>query len=199
MDDKQSPAPLDEFATRLDPRNLRGLAHPLRLRLLGLLREEGAATASMLAARSGESSGATSYHLRQLAAFGFIQEDPDRGTARERWWRAARPNTSFDEAALSEEPIVGAEFLRAVATAQTDRTLRWIKTAPEAPDSWRGAGTLSDWALDLDAGQARALAAEIAALIARYPRFDPEAPRSEGRDFVAVQVQILPKLSRPRP
>jgi len=199
MSDKGATKALEESATRLDPRNLRGLAHPLRLRLLGLLREEGAATASKLAARTGESSGATSYHLRQLAEFGFIEEDRSRGTARERWWRAARPSSYFDEAALSAEPIVGAEFLRAVATAQAERTHRWIKASPEAPEAWRGAGTLSDWALDLDAGQARALATEIEELIARYPRFDPEAPRLEGRDFVAVQVQILPRLRGLRP
>jgi predicted transcriptional regulator len=62
-----------------DPRSLRGLAHPLRLHLLGLLRADGPATASQLAARTGQSSGATSYHLRQLAAYGFVVEDTGRG------------------------------------------------------------------------------------------------------------------------
>src|SRR3712207_7836256 len=59
-----------------------------RSALLGLLRSEGPSTASKLGQRLGESSGSTSYHLRQLAALGFVEEVPGQGTARERWWRA---------------------------------------------------------------------------------------------------------------
>jgi len=194
---KKSSPSSDELATRLDPRNLKALAHPLRLRILGRLREEGPATASMLADALGESSGATSYHLRQLAGFGFIEEDSTRGAGRERWWRASRPSTYFDEATLASEPLLGAEFLRSVASAQADRALRWIAAAADAPAAWRGAGTVSDWALCLDADEARALEAELADVIKRYPLFDPEAPRVEGREFVAVQLQILPRLPEP--
>lgn len=185
----------DTPAGRLNPRNLKALAHPLRLRMLGLLRETGPATASMLADKLGESSGATSYHLRQLAGFGFIEEDSMRGSGRERWWRASSRSTYFDEAALVSEPLLGAEFLRVVATAQADRSLRWIAAAADAPAAWRGAGTVSDWALCLDAKEARALATELSQVIERYTRFDPEAPRTRGQEFVAVQLQILPALS----
>ena len=86
-----SPEPPGTPSTvRLDARSLRGLAHPLRVRLLGLLREHGPATASGLARTVGESSGVTSYHLRQLAEHGLVVEDevPD-ASRRERWWRAA--------------------------------------------------------------------------------------------------------------
>ena len=69
--------PLDPNIHRVDARTLRGLAHPLRLRLLNTLREFGPATASGLADRLGESSGATSYHLRQLATYGFVEDAPD--------------------------------------------------------------------------------------------------------------------------
>lgn len=65
---------------------VRALAHPLRLQLLDLLRFEGPSTATRLARRVRESSGATSYHLRQLAHYGFIEEEPRPG-GRERWWR----------------------------------------------------------------------------------------------------------------
>jgi len=65
---------------------VRALAHPLRLRLLDLLRFEGPSTATLLAARLVVSTGATSYHLRQLARFGYI-EDADGGRGRERRWR----------------------------------------------------------------------------------------------------------------
>ncbi|MET0975175.1 MAG: winged helix-turn-helix domain-containing protein [Leifsonia sp.] len=71
----------------VDVTALKALAHPLRVALLDALSQYGEATASGLAERLGESSGATSYHLRQLAKHDFVQEVPDRGTGRERWWK----------------------------------------------------------------------------------------------------------------
>ena len=66
---------------------LKALAHPLRQRMLYHLAFAGFATATSLAEAFGESTGATSYHLRQLARFGFIEEDRERSSGRERWWR----------------------------------------------------------------------------------------------------------------
>ena len=184
--------------SRLDPRNLKGLAHPLRVRLLGALRERGPATASMLASMLGESSGATSYHLRQLADFGFIVEDEGRGSGRERWWKAARPSTYFDYDSFSrdaESSMLGAEFLKSVAGGASRRMLEWIDALPEAPEDWARAGALSDWALRISPEEALELEREIEALVRRYPRHDPAGPEESGRGFVAVQLQILPKLS----
>jgi len=181
----------------LDPRNLKGLAHPLRVRLLGALREGGPATASMLAERLGESSGATSYHLRQLEGFGFVTEDASRGSGRERWWRAAHLNTRFDEGSLARDPataLLGAEYLRAVAGHCASGMLGWIDALPGAPGDWADAGDMSDWALRLTPAQARELAAELAAVVRRYPAFDPEEPGGEGSALVAVQIQVLPRL-----
>lgn len=70
----------------LDVDSLKGLAHPLRVQLLDRLSVHGAATASQLAEALGESSGATSYHLRQLEKHGFVREVQGKGTGRERWW-----------------------------------------------------------------------------------------------------------------
>ncbi len=86
-----------------DPRVLRALAHPLRNALLGLLRSEGPSTASKLGQRLGESSGSTSYHLRQLAALGFVEEVPG-GTARERYWQARHRNTRWQTDDVLDRP-----------------------------------------------------------------------------------------------
>src|SRR5262245_66322714 len=75
------------------PQALRALSHPTRLRILGLLRVDGPATATTLATRLGINTGQTSYHLRQLALHGFVVEEEGRGNARERWWRAAHQST----------------------------------------------------------------------------------------------------------
>lgn len=81
----------------LDAESLKAFAHPLRMALYGALQDHGAATASQLARRLGESSGQTSYHLRQLEKHGFIEDDPAHQGGRERWWRARGFNfTTWD-------------------------------------------------------------------------------------------------------
>jgi len=69
-----------------DPHALRALAHPLRLRLLEELAVDGPLTATALAEKVGESPANCSWHLRQLAKFGYLEEAPG-GTGRQRPWR----------------------------------------------------------------------------------------------------------------
>jgi DNA-binding transcriptional ArsR family regulator len=83
---------------------LRALAHPLRVELMTELSDFGPATASMLAERLGESSGATSYHLRQLAKHDIIVEDTERGSGRERWWRMAPGGVTIGSAETLSTP-----------------------------------------------------------------------------------------------
>ncbi|SED55895.1 ArsR/SmtB family transcription factor [Ruania alba] len=80
---------MPERETPLDHAAMKAFAHPLRIRMFSYLTDHGAATATQLAEHLGESSAQTSYHLRQLARHGLVEEDADRGTGRERWWQAA--------------------------------------------------------------------------------------------------------------
>lgn len=76
-----------------DPQVMRALAHPARMAImehLGTL--EGGATATECAEIAGLSPSATSYHLRELAKFGLVQQAPGRGDARERLWQAVNPS-----------------------------------------------------------------------------------------------------------
>lgn len=70
----------------IDLESLKALAHPLRVKIFDVLSTYGSFTASGLAERLGESSGATSYHLRQLEKHGFVREVAGKGVGRERWW-----------------------------------------------------------------------------------------------------------------
>ncbi len=70
----------------VDLESLKALAHPLRVKIFDVLSTYGSFTASGLAERLGESSGATSYHLRQLEKHGFVREVEGKGVGRERWW-----------------------------------------------------------------------------------------------------------------
>ena len=82
----------DDDGIVLDLAALKALGHPLRVQILDALSGYGPATASMLAERFDESSGALSYHLRQLEKHGLVSEDTERGVGRERWWmRVPRP------------------------------------------------------------------------------------------------------------
>jgi DNA-binding transcriptional ArsR family regulator len=94
----------DRPKTAIDARRLRALAHPLRVQVLNILATEGPATSTTLAKRLGESTGTLSWHLRHLADHGLIEEDQDRGTRRERWWRAPPGRVTAEDAGLLEVP-----------------------------------------------------------------------------------------------
>jgi DNA-binding transcriptional ArsR family regulator len=179
---------------RLDATTLRGLAHPLRVRILGLLREQGPATATTLAERLGQSTGATSYHLRQLAAYGFVVDDPDRNVGRERWWKAAHRSTTLDSL---EERADAEGYLRAVAAQYAERVDRFLGEFAGLPAEWVDTFTLSDWRLRLTAEEGKRLNEEIFALVARYrrdpqPGDEPDADVPAGAEKVVVQVGLMP-------
>ncbi|HLU72925.1 MAG TPA: helix-turn-helix domain-containing protein [Nonomuraea sp.] len=133
-----------------DPRVLKAVAHPLRVRLLGLLRGDGPATASELARKVGESSGSTSYHLRELFKYGFIEEDDERRDGRERRWRARHRYTSWDAAALSGSEQ-GREALRIIHLRQAEMVGRVMAEYDQAawPEEWAEAAGMSDHLLTL--------------------------------------------------
>lgn len=196
---ERSPAEPEPGARRirtLDPRSLRGIAHPLRMRLLQTLRQDGPATASQLAEKLGESSGATSYHLRQLAAHGFVEDDPERGKGRERWWKASIDGTMFDEALYTDpDPAVrGAAdlFIHEVATMHTQEVATWLGTQRDWPDEWRRSSDLSDFTLRLTPAQAYELNEKIHTLIESYRDVQP-APGTEGAAQVRLHTHAFPR------
>ncbi|MCW2756366.1 MAG: putative transcriptional regulator [Nocardioidaceae bacterium] len=149
------------------PDGLRALSHPGRLRMLGMLRADGPATATTLATRLGLNSGATSYHLRQLEKHGFVVEDAERGNGRDRWWRAAHQSTRTGSAELTtpEEHDTYDAYLLAVSMLYHERQLRSLEERQLLPEAWREASDLSDWALRLTAARAEELLEAIHAVI----------------------------------
>ncbi|MFF1338727.1 ArsR/SmtB family transcription factor [Streptomyces sp. NPDC058290] len=177
----------------LDARSLRGLAHPLRIRMLATLRHEGPATASQLAERLGESSGATSYHLRQLAAHGFVEDAPEHGKGRERWWRAVHDGTQFDEQLMyAEDPDTrGAAdlFLHEIATIHTQELSTWLGTAFSWPQDWRRASEVSDFTLRLTADQALEMIRRMHDVINSYR----DLPPSDDTKTVRLHSHVFPR------
>ncbi|MEK8227891.1 winged helix-turn-helix domain-containing protein [Oerskovia sp. M15] len=109
--EEPEPTPASRAQRAVGPDALKALSHPLRIQILDLLGHHSALTASGIAEILGETSGATSYHLRQLERHGFVQEVPGRGTARERWWERTPGGFTIelpDEETASGEGVVAA-------------------------------------------------------------------------------------------
>jgi DNA-binding transcriptional ArsR family regulator len=131
----------------LGPAALRALAHPLRIRILDLLPIRGPLTASKLGEIVGESSGSTSYHLRQLAKHGLVREVEGKGTARERWWERTPGGFSISSAGKDSPAgrqtaeAVNMEFLR----LRSERVLAFARAGQDADEetleSWMGSAT----------------------------------------------------------
>lgn len=176
---------------------LRALAHPQRLRMLGLLRVEGPATATTLAARLKLNSGATSYHLRQLARHGFIEEDTERGNARDRWWRSRHEATTFLHDASDEDALdAGLAFAEAALNAQISEMHRALARHAELSPEWRKASTISDYIIPLTAPKAEALLDRIAALVEEAMA---EAPKAGSAYEPGVEPFTIMLHAFPRP
>lgn len=153
----------------LDAGALRALAHPLRVKIYDILSQYGPQTASTLAARLGESSGSTSYHLRALAKHDLIREVEGRGTARERWWERPLGGVSFWNPDVARTPsgraatqIVMSEFFR----HRQDQLLDYIDSGLDEPDdTWHEAGMISTASAFLTAEQAREISSKIKAIV----------------------------------
>ncbi|MFF2852541.1 ArsR/SmtB family transcription factor [Streptomyces sp. NPDC058001] len=190
----------EENSVVLDARGLRALAHPLRVQLVRLLRKYGPSTATRLAERLGVNSGTASYHLRQLGAAGFVEEDAERGNARERWWRSVHQTTELNDRELADrEPEAALAYLQSVAATYTLRTQQTLNELQTLPHAWRGTFDMSDWPLRLTPEEAISLRQELRAVIALYRRDTPDAAASapKGAERVCVITHILPELDAP--
>lgn len=166
--------PVDVTLFAPDATALKALAHPQRVRMLGLLRIKGPHTASGLARRMGLNSGATSYHLRQLAKHGFIEEDTARGSARDRWWRARHGSTSYTIGGKTEaQRESGQAFVQAVLTEQVRLMQRAVEQIPTLPEDWQRASDLSDFTMVLTAEEAIELRAQLHELLMKKKRASP--------------------------
>ena len=183
----------EQESVRLTADNLKGMAHPLRVQILGLLRTHGPATASGLAARLGLSSGALSYHLRQLERFGFIAEDTDAGDRRDRWWRAVHRSTEFDNADLDPATAeIGEAYESAVVSAIT-RSLNAAQAERRTwPVEWQRAFDMSDVLLEVTAEEAEQLAQDLLAVLRRYRQHTPGVQGQPGARTVSARYQVYP-------
>lgn len=166
---------------------MRALAHPMRLRILGLLRVDGPQSVGMLVEATGAASGSISYHLSTLAKHGFVVPAPElERDGRERWWRAAHEMTSLhaEEYLGDPERREAAEAMRRAVIDSYHRELLAALDAELALEpEWIAASDSSDGGAQLTLDEFRELTADLAAVrekwwaVGRAPRPGTRAVR----------------------
>jgi DNA-binding transcriptional ArsR family regulator len=183
---------------------LKAMAHPMRVQILRILQLRKRASVTSLAEELGETTGATSYHLRQLARHGFVEEcdapveDAVRPGRRQRWWQMSVDEihmTGFDFLENEDTREAAGFVLREYQADRSRRLANWFATVTQWPQEWQRASSDMDGHLQLNARQARSLADEMSALVAKYERMKP----GKGARPVDVQYAVFPADDGARP
>jgi DNA-binding transcriptional ArsR family regulator len=150
-----------------DAKEMRALAHPIRVALLELLTRDGPMTATEAGEALGESPANTSFHLRTLAKFGFVEEAPG-GTGRQRPWRRVGLGNSFevegDETTMAAALSLADHFSRRLF----ERRREWELTRSSYAKEWRDADISYDTVTYLTPAELSAVSQEILAIIDRF-------------------------------
>ena len=172
-------------------KQMRAMVHPLRMRIIEALRIDGPSTASRLAAALGESSGATSYHLRVLAEAGVIEELPERGSGRERWWRRVMPPLYLPTDA--EDPAERAVEVAARAMhldREEEASRRFVDHYDELSLEWRRASFTGTNVVYLTARELEEFGLEYLERIERLAQ--RKGPRPPDARRVIVSLRAIP-------
>ena len=167
-----------------DPRAMRALAHPLRLRLLGELRLRGAQSVGMLSQVVDEAPASVSYHLGTLASYGFVEEAPELARdRRERWWRAAHARTSWEPVDVLDDPerrAASDAFRRAILHRYLDTLEQYLESEATLDRAWVRGTSSSDSHFFLTSAELLELRAELEQLTERWAaRSDADRPGAE--------------------
>ncbi|MGP3536539.1 helix-turn-helix domain-containing protein [Microbacterium sp. RD1] len=178
----------------LDAGALRALAHPLRVQMFDILSQYGPQTASTLASLTGESTGATSYHLRALARQDLIREVEGRGSGRERWWE--RPAGGIElSAPESARTPAGRAAMQVVMTETLNRRhqqlMEYVSRSLSETDDWREGSIISTGTARLTAEQMTEMTQRLQAIIdetvLRY-----RDQQGEGVRPVTMRADVFP-------
>ncbi|MFC4119742.1 ArsR/SmtB family transcription factor [Nonomuraea zeae] len=189
------------FSTRtLDANALKSFAHPLRLRIYELLDEHGPSTATKLAALVGQNTGATSYHLRELAKHGMIEVAPEMGRGKEKYWRIVLGGFTYGDTPPDAEAASALEFLLDDLVRQRGAELaRWRDASAGAPEEWVRASGFGRRSLRLTAEETGEMRDAVFELLERYRALSDRREREAAAGspdaatgHVVVHFDVLP-------
>ncbi len=182
----------DARHTRPGPEALKAFVHPLRIAMFEYLVDHGPATATQLARATGESTGQTSYHLRQLAKHGFVEDDPEHTGGRERWWRPVGFMLDADDFAddAVRDALVG--MVTARDALRGEQVRRWLERMPTEAPEWRDVSMNVDGRALMTAAGARRDEHRARRGARPPPRRGQGAPRGRRRapDRRVIRVHI---------
>ena len=172
-----------------DPRAMRALANPLRLKLLGLLRRDGPHSVGELSTLADAAPGSVSYHLTTLQEFGFVEEAPELARdGRERWWRAAHTHTHYEPSELLKDPesaVAGRVMRQAFLQGHLTEQLDYLDAEPAMPAEWVQAATMGDTGAYLTPAELRELSDAVNALAEKWELSrDPSRPGTQHVRFI---------------
>lgn len=181
-------------ARPIDVSAMKAFAHPLRMQLYSWLRDHGEATASLLADHLNESTGQTSYHLRQLAKHGFVEEVTSRGTGRERWWRSVGFSMPGHEFAKDPTARPALELMLRTQHQQRAEVVRdWLERSTRESPAWVGASLDNTATVRMSARQMHELSQALLALIHEHSERAKASSTEEGETrVVRCYVDVLP-------
>lgn len=164
-----------------DPRALRALAHPTRLDLMALLRRGEPLTATQAGERIGESAASCSFHLRQLAKYGLVEE-AGGGRGRERPWRATAISTEWASRGADEETDAAGTLLsKVVVERYFQNAIGWLDRRGSEDPEWIEAAMISDALVYMTADELREIDEQIRALLEPYlRRLEDKEPAAAG-------------------
>lgn len=179
-----------------DPRTLRAMAHPVRLQILEELVAGGPATATELAERVGESPANCSWHLRQLARYGYVTE-AGGGSGRQRPWKVVLQSNRWDAGGDDRELAAAGEATAEVLFAREfDLMRRWFATRREEPEEWRDAAFADGSLMWLTAAELASVQEEVFAAVTRFAeRIEDPARRPPGARLVHLVSWGVPTVS----
>jgi predicted ArsR family transcriptional regulator len=183
-----------------DPRALRAVAHPTRLKLIALLRRVGPLTATQAGERIDESPAGCSFHLRSLAKWGLVEE-AGGGRGRERPWQATANTTTWTSRGASEEVDEAGDLLtRVVVERWLDEAMQWIDRRREEPREWAEAAVAEDRMIAVTAAELEDIAARIGAILDPYmERVRRPETQPEGARTVMLMELGIPLPDEPPP
>ncbi|MEU8075678.1 helix-turn-helix domain-containing protein [Catellatospora citrea] len=176
-----------------DPTAIRALAHPLRLDLLELLAATGPATAAHCGRILGVPQANCSFHLRQLAKYGFVEDAGPGRDQRERRWRVPEGPARLRIPA-SADKVVRRELERVVVERETQAILAHVdrKARDGEPAANQPAQHLANAVVALSAAEADELWRQWQALL--EPHLTRTAARGlgEGQHYLRLFAAATP-------
>jgi DNA-binding transcriptional ArsR family regulator len=172
-----------------DPKAMRALAHPVRLQLLEELADAGTLTATQAAERLGESPSNVSFHLRQLAKYGYVVE-AEGGTGRQRPWKLKSLGMRWSDVHEDAEVAGAARELARVQFARyLDRARRGLDERHAQPEAWRAVTGVNQMRLYLTPGELAQIEEQFLEIL--LGTFADRRTLSPGQPKDAERVEIL--------